>query len=94
MTQEINVISFEKSKKIEKYDRVRLRDSVITACLNVKTPEGQANKTADSVCDEFEKWLEGKQEITDKDIINKITRIIKKYHTEASYIYEQKHIII
>lgn len=94
MINNVNVISIENSKQIEKYDRARLRASVTTACLSVKTPEGQAIKTAETVCDEFEKWLEGKQEITDKDIVNKTAKILEKYHTDAAYIYEQKHIII
>ena len=81
-------------KKNSYYDRARLRASVITACLSVRTPEGQAENTADAVCDNFELWLKNKPEVTTKDIVTISAKLLEKYHTEAAYIYEQRHIII
>lgn len=94
MTHQISVISTRNPSKVNVYDRARLRASVITACLSVRTPELQAENTAEKVCNDFEKWLENKQEVTTKDIITVSSKILQKYHTEAAYIYEQRHIII
>ena len=94
MPSNITVISSSNPKKIGSYDRARLRASVITACLSVRTPEGQAEKTADAVCDSFENWLKNKPEVTTKDIVTVSAKLLEKYHTEAAYIYEQRHIII
>jgi len=88
------VISSSHPEKVGKYNRARLRASVITACLSVCTPEGQAESTADAVCDDFEVWLRNKQEVTTRDIVIVSAKLLEKYHTEAAYIYEQRHIII
>lgn len=91
---ETNIIDLEDSNKIKKYDRARLRASVMLCCLSVGSPEGQADDIANFVCDDTEKWLADKQEVTTKDMINKSAKFLEKYHTEASYFYEQKHLII
>ena len=94
MSSKVTVISSSNPKKIGEYNRARLRASVITACLSVRTPEGQAENTADTVCDNFEVWLKNKPEVTTKDIVTVSAKLLEKYHTEAAYIYEQRHIII
>ena len=94
MTSSVMVISSNNPERVERYDRARLRASVITACLSVRTPESQAENTADAVCDDTERWLQNKSEVTTKDIVTVSAKLLKKYHTEAAYLYEQRHIII
>lgn len=94
MSSDVVVISSQNPQRIKKYDRARLRASVISVCLSVRTPELQAENIADSVCMDTENWLKNKNEITTKDIIIISAKYLKKYHTEAAYLYEQRHIII
>lgn len=94
MTKTVTVISSSNPKKINEYNRARLRASVITACLSIRTPEDQAEKTAEAVCNNFENWLKNKNEVTTRDIVTVSAKLLEKYHTEAAYIYEQRHIII
>lgn len=89
-----DIIDSEDSTNIKKYDRARLRASVMSCCLSVGCPEGQADTIANFVCNDIENWLTDKQEVTTKDLINKSTKFLEKYHTEASYFYEQKYLII
>lgn len=89
-----NVIDIDNSKEISKFSRTRLHSSIETSCLSVKIPEGQASRIANLTCDDIEKWLIDKQEVTIKDMINKTAAFLERYHADAAYFYEQKHIII
>ena len=81
-------------RRIEHFDRKKLRDSIIAACLSVHTPEGQAEITADAVCNAVIAWLQNHPEVTSHDIRTIAAKYLKKYHPEAAYLYEQHHITI
>jgi transcriptional regulator NrdR family protein len=76
------------------FNRDKLRSSIILACLSVYTPEGQAEITADAVCDAVSFWLQKRPEVTSHDIRTIAAKYLKKYHPEAAYLYEQHHITI
>ena len=78
----------------ESFVRKKLHDSIVAACLSVRTPEGQAETTANAVCESVISWLRQRPEVTSHDIRTVATRYLKSYHPEAAYLYEQHHITI
>lgn len=88
------IIKSSGKRHTEHYDRSKLKTSIITACLSVRTPKGQAEKTANEVCDKVEKWLVIHPEVTSNDIRKIATEHLKKYEPEAAYLYEQHKITI
>lgn len=73
----------------EPFDRNKLRETILAACLNIRVPQHSAESAADMVCKDIDKWLKNKQEITTVDIKEKAAEFLKKYHSEAAYIYER-----
>lgn len=89
------VITRKGSKKIiEHFDRSKLHSSILAVCLSCKAPEGQAEIVASQVCNDVIKWLEKHPEVTNFDIRTVAAKSLKKYHTDAAYLYEQRYIII
>jgi transcriptional regulator NrdR family protein len=78
----------------EPFDRKKLHRSIVAVCLSVRTPRGQAETTAHSVCDEIIAWLENKDEVTSHDIRIITAKRLKRFQPEAAYLYEQHNIII
>ena len=56
----IDIVKSEGRRPTESYDRSKLHASVLAACLSVRSPEGEAEMTAQKVCDMVEKWLAAK----------------------------------
>ena len=83
-----------KKHKIEQFDRKILHNSIVKVCLSIYTPEGQAESTANKVCDKVIIWLKNHPEVTGHDIRLIATKQLQKYHPEAAYLYEQHHITI
>lgn len=90
----VDVIKRSGKRPTEKFDSEKLRKSIIATCSSVRTPEGEAKDIAKAVIREVIKWLEKRPEVTSGDIRNVTARHLKKYHTEASYLYEQHKITI
>ena len=82
------------NRSSEPFDRQKLHKSIVAVCLSVRTPRGQAETTAHSVCDEVVAWLENKDEVTSKDIRIITAKRLKRFQPEAAYLYEQHNIII
>lgn len=91
----VNIVKNSNNRrKIEHFDRNKLHDSIVAACLSVYTPEGQAEITAHAVCDAVIAWLQNHPEVTSHDIRTIAAKHLKSYHPEAAYLYEQHHITI
>jgi len=82
------------SRVTEPFNRSKLHDSIYATCLSVRSLEGIANDTADSVCDKLATWLENKPEITSSDIRRQATAILEKLHPDAAYLYKHHKRII
>lgn len=82
------------NRSFEKFDRSKLHKSIVAVCVSVRTPHGQAEATAHSVCDTVIDWLKDKNEVTSQDIRNITVKHLKRIQPEAAYLYEQHHIII
>jgi len=94
MNLTVNIIKGGGKRPSEKFSRRKLHKSIIAVCLSVRTPQGQAIATANSVCDSVIDWLKDRQEVTSKDIRTIAAKHLKRFHPEAAYLYEQHHIII
>lgn len=90
----VDIIKHEGKRPAEQFQREKLHTSIVAVCLSLRTPEGQAEDIANSVCDKVIVWLQQKPEVTSHDIRMVAAKHLKKQHPEAAYLYEQHHIII
>jgi hypothetical protein len=74
--------------------REKLHASVVAACLSVRTPVGQAESIAGSVCDNVMSWLQDKPEVTSQDLRIVTAKHLHIHHPDAAYMYEQYLITI
>lgn len=81
----------KRNGQIEPYDRSKLHQSIVAACLSVRTPEGSAEDTAKIICNKTEQWLCVKAEVTSADIRRKSAEAMVAYNREAAYIYKQRN---
>lgn len=94
MALAVDIIKDDGKRPPERFDRHKLHKSIVAACLSVRTPQGQAEATAHSVCDEVIVWLQDRPEVTSNDIRVIAAKHLKRFQPEAAYLYEQHHIII
>lgn len=73
----------------EKFDPLKLHNSVIAACYAVRALEGEAHVTARQVCERVIEWLNTKTEVTSRDIRRVTTNVLNIYHPDAAYVYEK-----
>ena len=78
----------KRKKHTEHYQREKLEQSVLGACLSVREYAGSAELTAKQVCDQVEAWLEDKLEVTSKDLRIVAAQYLKPYNPSAALIYE------
>lgn len=90
----VDVIKSGGKRPSERFDRNKLHKSIVAVCLSVRTPQGQAESIAHSVCDEVVAWLQNRPEVTSHDLRVITVKYLKRFHPEAAYLYEQHHIII
>ncbi len=83
-----------KNERIEKFDRNRLFNSIMKVCLTARRPDGQAETTANAVCDKVDEWLKQRPEVTTSDIRRITAKNLELFDPEAAYLYIQTHITI
>ena len=94
MNLSVDIIKHGGTRQTEKFVREKLHSSIVAACLSVRTPEGQAEATARTICDDVISWLLQHPEVTSHDIRVVAARHLRSQHPEAAYLYEQHRIII
>lgn len=94
MNLAVDIVKHGNRNQTERFVRERLHNSIVSACLSVRVPEGQAETIAHAVCDGVITWLRQRPEVTSQDIRTVATRHLKSHHPEAAYLYEQHHMII
>lgn len=77
----------------EPYDERKLYASVYAACLSVRTPTGEAEITAERICQDMLPWLANKSEVTSGDIRRKTSECLTVYNPDAAYMYMRHRII-
>ncbi|TAL14115.1 hypothetical protein EPN95_03870 [Patescibacteria group bacterium] len=85
----VDVVKRGDRRQPEYFLRDKLHASVVAACLSVRTPAGQAESIASTVCDSVIDWLEDKPEITSQDIRIVTAKHLHTHHPDAAYMYEQ-----
>jgi transcriptional regulator NrdR family protein len=90
----IDIVKSEGKRPTESYDRSKLHASVLAACLSVRSPEGEAEMTAQKVCDLVEKWLAAKPEVTSGDLRRKAGEMLEKHHPEAAFLYKHHRLVM
>lgn len=83
-----NIIKHSGQRGSESYNRSKLHASIATTCRSVRTPEGQADGIAQTVCGHIETWLEDKLEVTSTDLRRKVADFLEQYHPDAAYLYK------
>lgn len=78
---------------LEPYDERKLYASVYAACLSVRTPTGEAELTAERVCQDLAPWLNTKSEVTSNDIRTRATEHLRVYNPHAAYMYKHHGIV-
>lgn len=77
----------KRKKHTEQYQREKLEQSIVGACLSVKEYAGSAELTAKHVCDHVEDWLEDKLEVTSRDLRTAAGRYLEPYNPSAALVY-------
>ena len=94
MGKAIDIIKRNGERTSESFDRKKLHASILAACLSVRSPEGEAEMTAQNVCDAVVSWLETKPEVTSADLRRKATETLEKHHPEAAYLYKHHRLVM
>lgn len=81
-------------KPNEKFSKEKLHASIVSACLSVRTPVGQAESIAHAVTEAVMSWLESKPEVTSQDIRGIAAKHLHSHHPDAAYMYEQHRRIL
>lgn len=71
----------------EKYDQRKLYASIYAACQSVRVHGGESELVAERVCQDVEKWLDNKNEVTAEDIRIQATQHLAAYNEEAAWMY-------
>lgn len=90
----IDVVKRGGKRPSEPFNRDKLHHSVRAACLSVRSPEGQAELTATTICDIVITWCDTKPEVTSADLRRKAAEALHTLHPEAAYLYKQHRLVI
>lgn len=94
MPKAIDIVKRGGKRESESFDRKKLHASVLAACLSVRSPEGEAEMTANNVCDAVVKWLDTKPEVTSADLRRKAADVLEHHHPEAAYLYKHHRLVM
>ncbi|MEX0622049.1 MAG: ATP cone domain-containing protein [Candidatus Woykebacteria bacterium] len=72
----------------ENFDSRKVYASVYAACLNVHMHEGEAELIADKVSKEVGEQLKSKVEISSNQILQSTAETLRKYNSDAAFMYE------
>jgi len=94
MALAVDVVKRSGRRPTEKFDTDKLLQSIRAACLSVRSPEGEADDTANGVADAVILWLDKKPAVTSNDLRRLASAHLHRYHPEAAYFYEHHKRII
>jgi len=89
-----DIIKHNGERQSEAFQAAKLHQSIVAACLSVRTPEGEAEIIGQHVVKGVVEWLTQKPEITSADIRRKASEILEILHPEAGYLYKHHRLII
>jgi transcriptional regulator NrdR family protein len=85
----IDIIKRDGRRPSEEFSKEKLHDSIVAACLSVRTPVGQAEAIAHAVSESVIGWLQNKPEVTSHDLRRIAAKHLQTHHPDAAYIYQQ-----
>lgn len=94
MAKAIDVVKQSGHRPTEVFDVDKLLQSILQACLSVRTPEGEAQSTAKNVAHIVTLWVDSKPAVTSNDIRRLTSAHLHRYHPDAAYIYQHHRTII
>ena len=90
----LSIIKQDGRRYSEAFETSKLRDSVLAACLSVRSPEGEAESVADSVVECVGLWCETKPSVTSSDIRRVASKHLARLHPDAAYLYQNHHLVV
>jgi len=72
----------------ETFDARKIYASVYSACRNVMLQEGEAELIADKVSKEVQSDVAKKTDVSSEQILKTTADILRKYNTDAAFMYE------
>lgn len=90
----IDVVKRDGKRDSEKFSREKLHSSVLAACLSVRSPHGEAETAAGSVCDVVVTWVGTKPEVTSADVRRIAANHLDRIHPEAAYLYKHHRLVL
>jgi transcriptional regulator NrdR family protein len=72
----------------EEFDERKLYASVYAACMTLRMSDEEAESISHMVTDEVKEIIKDKKELTSSALQDEATKILKKYHPDAAYLYE------
>lgn len=89
-----HIIKRRGERNSETFQPEKLHASIVAACLSVRSPEGEAETIAHSVCSSIEEWLSIRPEITSDDLRRKASEALATLHPEAAYLYKHHQLVL
>ena len=81
-------------KNSHPFNPLQLHESIVSACLAVRSYEGEAHNTAERVCRKVIEWLAPKDEVTSSDVRRVASKHLSIYHPEAAYMYQNMEMMV
>lgn len=81
-------------RQTEDFSPDKLHQSVHAACLSVRSPEGEAKQTADTVSSLVHEWVARKPSVTSNDIRRVAAQALEIFHPEAAYLYQTHEMVV
>jgi len=72
----------------ETFDARKIYASVYSACRNVMLQEGEAELIADKVSKEVQSDVAKKTDVSSEQILKTTAETLRKYNTDAAFMYE------
>ncbi len=88
------VIKRAGNRQAEEFVGEKLHTSVRSACLSVRSPEGEAETIAKRVGDVVSAWIHTKPSVTSHDIRRVATTALEAFHPEAAYLYQNHELVV
>lgn len=88
------VIKQNGRRQSETFTREKLHQSVHAACLSVRSPEGEASQTAETICQVVHDWAAKKPSVTSSDIRRVAANALEVFHPEAAYLYQTHEMVV
>ena len=84
-----NIVKVGARRRPEPFDKHKLQQSIVAACLSAGAPIGQAESIARSVAADVAEWLQTRPEVTSHDLRRIAAKRLRVHHPDAGYLYEQ-----